>query len=505
VGGAVIVAALAVMALVTVMGLTHADRLLHRLSNSQEQLAQVTQLQADINGLLADVALKTTSDRGLALAIKGIESRMGDYRRSISAEDRWLGPGAGVAAHQAAEVRTADAMKREFSRLGADLLQANSSTAATSDVRVAADRDSFGATADEVVAGERREAREALDAMRRLRDRLGALAAGILLSAGLGCAVGAWLMLAGVVRPLRLLEGAAERAGRGDSPSVADVGGFTEFRHFARAFDRMDAQITAQHAALRGANRDLEAKVRERTHEIEASRETLAQVDRTRRLFFSKVSHELRTPVTVIRGEAEVALRDGVASAARLRDALEHVVANGAFLQRRLDDMLALARVEDGRLMLRREPVDLAAVARAVVALAEPYVRSCGMALRADIPDRSGLTITGDASWLAQALLALIDNAAKFAIGGEAISLILRTTPSSALITVVDQGPGVAAADLPLLFESYHQAAEGPSRGGSGLGLTVARWVVEQHGGVIVASNAPERGLAIEITLPVGG
>jgi signal transduction histidine kinase len=309
-------------------------------------------------------------------------------------------------------------------------------------------------------------------------------------------------MLTNVVRPLRLLEGAAEQAGRGEAPCPVDAGGFSEFRQFAGAFNRMDAQIVAQRQALLDVNVGLEAKVRERTLQIEAARERLAEVDRTRRLFVSKVSHELRTPVTVIRGEAEVALRDRAAPAARLRDALEHVVANGHFLQRRLDDMLALARAEDGRLVLNSDRVDLSDVVRGAVALAEPFVRSSGMALRIDLAEGPGPIVTGDASWLQQGLLALLDNAAKFAVGGEEIRVCLVACPPFVRLAVADNGPGVAAADLPYLFESYYQGRSHVS-GGSGLGLSVARWVVEQHGGVIAAHSEAGAGLVVEIRLPL--
>jgi signal transduction histidine kinase len=265
----------------------------------------------------------------------------------------------------------------------------------------------------------------------------------------------------------------------------------------------MDEQIAAQRAALSDANRDLEAQVEERTREIEAGREKLAEIDRTRRLFYSRIGHELRTPATVIRGEAEIALRDAGASADRLREALEHVAANGSFLQRRLEDMLALARAEDGRIALLKEPVDLGDVIRRTTLLAEPYVRSSGAGMVTDNSARKSAIILGDASWLQQGLLALVDNAAKFSGGGGEIELSFSVRGETAHIAITDAGPGVAAADLPYLFESYYQTAAGRARGGAGLGLSVARWVVEQHGGIITASSAPEKGLTVTIELPV--
>jgi signal transduction histidine kinase len=310
-------------------------------------------------------------------------------------------------------------------------------------------------------------------------------------------------MLASMLQPLRVLERAAERAGKGETVSPVRVDGFAELRRLAGAFNHMDEQIAAQRMALSEANRGLEAQVSERTREIEAGRQKLAEVDNTRRLFYSRIGHELRTPVTVMRGEAEIALRDADASAARLREALEHVAANGSFLQRRLEDMLALARAEDGRIALLKEPVDLGDVVRRTAALAEPYVRSSGARMETDIADRKGAIILGDASWLQQGLLALVDNAAKFSGGQGAIRLSFAIDGATAHLAVTDGGPGVAEADLPYLFDSYYQTAAGRARGGAGLGLSVARWVVEQHGGAIAASSAPEKGLTVSIALPV--
>ncbi|OJU14033.1 MAG: hypothetical protein BGN86_01840 [Caulobacterales bacterium 68-7] len=206
----------------------------------------------------------------------------------------------------------------------------------------------------------------------------------------------------------------------------------------------------------------------------------------------------------MVRGEAEVALRDPKADKARLRDALEHVVANGAFLQRRLDDLLALARSEDGRLTIRRERVDLAVLGRDVAALAESYVRSNDVTLEVALAEGVGLEVIGDGSWLQQALLALLDNAAKFGAGA-GVRLVLARDGDTAVFTVADRGPGVAAADLPHLFDSYYQTDRGRERGGAGLGLSVARWVAEQHGGAIAARSPDGEGLTIEIRLPIAG
>lgn len=240
-----------------------------------------------------------------------------------------------------------------------------------------------------------------------------------------------------------------------------------------------------------------------RSSGIETSRQTLAEADRNRRLFVSKLSHELRTPATVIRGEAEVALRDANATPERLREALALVAGNSEFLQRRLEDMLALAGAEDGRIVLRKDLVDLVEIIRSAAALAETYVRANGLKLMLHLAPNGPAEILADASWLQQAVLAILDNAAKFSVEGQAIQLTLSHQTDRLRITVTDCGPGVAPSDLPRLFDSWYQTAEGRARGGTGLGLSVARWVIEQHGGEIRAQSSLGKGLTVAMDLPV--
>jgi signal transduction histidine kinase len=495
---ALAVGALVVMAATLALSLRQADGLLDRLSRSQEQLAMVTRIDADISRLRADM-LEGDADPDRAAA--DITQQLDAYRQSVNTEYRQThrkGDGAPSTEQQNASL-LADlfaTLHREMSRAGREALPADKAGFDSA-------RRQFDRTAEEIIAKEHEETRSAIDAMRRLRSTMTLLGVAIPIMVALAASLGAWLMLVSMLRPLRVLEEAARRAGKGEAVSPVHVDGFAEFAQLAGAFNRMDEQITAQRTALSEANRGLETQVSERTREIEAGREKLAEVDRTRRLFYSQIGHELRTPATVIRGEAEIALRDANASAARLREALEHVAANGAFLQRRLEDMLALARAEDGRIALLKEPVDLGDVVRRTAALAEPYVRSSGARMETDIAGRKGAIILGDSSWLQQGLLALVDNAAKFSGGQGAIRLSFAVDGAIAHIAVADEGPGVAEADLPHLFESYYQTAAGRTRGGSGLGLSVARWVMEQHGGVIAASSAPDAGLTVRIELPV--
>ncbi|MBI1361862.1 MAG: HAMP domain-containing protein [Alphaproteobacteria bacterium] len=495
--GVLMVLALSAMALSLALSLGGAGRLLDRLSRSQNQLAMVTRIEADVSRLRTDVATGAT---GQPQAASEIVRQLADYRQSIVAEAAATGQGVGKG--QTEELANAERLARLFEALRGDMLAADANEDGGK-ARVRAAQGRFDDLAGQIIARERLETANAIDAMRQLRGTMTVLGVAIPLLVAVFCAAGAGVMLASMLRPLRVLEDAARRAGQGERISPLQVDGFAEFQELALAFNRMDDQIRAQRRALSDVNRGLEAEVAERTRDIEAGRRKLAEIDRTRRLFYSQIGHELRTPVTVIRGEAEIALRDGTASPEMLREALEHVVANGGFLQRRLEDMLALARSEDGKLVLSTERFDLQDLLRETTRLAEPYLRSSGAKLVSSLSSGGGPIIVGDASWMKQGLLALVDNAAKFSGQAGEVRLSFRVGETTASIAVSDSGPGVDEADLPFLFESYYQTSVGRARGGSGLGLAVARWVAEQHGGVISAESNSGEGLTVRIELPV--
>lgn len=248
------------------------------------------------------------------------------------------------------------------------------------------------------------------------------------------------------------------------------------------------ALLGARH--LSRANRDLAAEVAARTAELTA-------VDRSRRLFFAKTSHELRTPVTALRTTAEVALAGGGDGAHALAD----VVAQADYLGRRIDEMLALSSAEDGRPVLELVHCDLAGMIGTILPIAQGYARSLDVTIEAKL---DSVAVAGDARWLGQAILAVIENAIKFSDSGGVVELVMD---GDGVLRVTDHGPGIQPRELPRVFDAYYQTGEGRSRGGSGLGLALARWVVEQHGGTIHAEAAegpePRPGCRIVIGLPV--
>lgn len=471
-------ASLAGMALMLALGLARADRLLDRVSRSQTQLALVTRLEADTNALFLAPAGEQPILAGR------IATGIAAYRRTVIAEMPLVG-----AVAQTAEIARAEQLSTAFRQLRAMS-------------RTPADNAAFRVLARRIVAAEQIEATEAITAMRHLRQTGTVIAIVVPAMLALLGAAALLTMLANLLGPIRILRRGITRLEKGDAVGALEVAGFSDFDELAQAFCGMARQIVTQRTALADANSCLERDVADRTAALAERNDRLAAIDANRRLFFAQVSHELRTPITVIMGEAEVALRDDRADADALRDALRHIVANGEFAQRRLEDLLGVAGAEDGRLTLHREAIDLGDVMRTATARARPYARSSGVTITEHSPT-GPVEAAGDASWLQQALLALIDNAVKHASSGCAIRMSLEHDGANAAFSVTDDGPGVSSEDLPLLFDTWHQTAAGRRRGGSGLGLAIARWVTEAHHGSIAAHNHIGGGLTVRISLPL--
>lgn len=504
---------LALAGLGTHHDLNRAAGFLERAGHAHEQLALVTRLEADMNALLLDEAARVSVPEWRSLtpiSPQDIERTLALYMASIRIEGE-MSEDEADKADQAEEISEAIALRDLFRAVQEDLsflgaqpqdspvMRDSRSHAAQ---RVAARMAELRLRAARIVKGEQKEVEATAAAMNALRKRFAVQAVGMLAlvaCAGLGLLA---FLRRGVVTPLAALAQGTARLAAGESRIQVTPGGVRELRALAGQFNLMAARIAGQQAELQGANERLEGTVAERTRDLEAKTRQLAAIDRSRRLFFAKVGHELRTPVTVLRGEAEVALRNTKAGVPTLREALTHIRAHGEAMQRRLEDLLALAHSEEGRIALHPAPFDLAAMLRGAVEMASAFAQSSGVVLASE-GDEAACPLTGDESWLRQALLALIDNAVKFSPEGGTVRVSLQLEGAGLVLGVADEGPGAPEEALAQLFDPYFQGDEGARRGGSGLGLAVARWIAEQHGGTIRARNRAGGGLAVELLLPL--
>jgi heavy metal sensor kinase len=223
------------------------------------------------------------------------------------------------------------------------------------------------------------------------------------------------------------------------------------------------------------------------------------------RRFTADASHELRNPLATMRNTLDVVLAQP-RTVAQQREALESLGEDVDRLRRIVEDLLLLARADNGRLALQREPVDLACLVQALVETCQGQARERGVALEADASVRA--RVLGDERWLYQLIGNLLDNALKFTPGGGRIQASVQLAGGAARLTVRDTGPGIPPDSLERIFERFYQADRSRCREqkpGSGLGLAIAAWIVQAHGGRIAAANHPAGGAVFTVDLPLAG
>lgn len=218
------------------------------------------------------------------------------------------------------------------------------------------------------------------------------------------------------------------------------------------------------------------------------------------RRFVSDASHELRTPLTTIRGNTEFILQTPDLDAKTTREAMEDIAGEARRLTRLLDHMLALARADAGFEMEKKAfPVeelweDIARQAR--------FWAGCR---KLELSDRypAGKLVEASTDYLSQLIFILLDNAFKYSPPDTGVELAMREGPKGRLeITVADRGPGIAPGDEKLVFDRFYRGKEARAKEGSGLGLSIARWITEQHRGNIRVDNRPGGGSIFTVLLP---
>ncbi|HSJ57119.1 MAG TPA: HAMP domain-containing sensor histidine kinase, partial [Anaerolineae bacterium] len=212
----------------------------------------------------------------------------------------------------------------------------------------------------------------------------------------------------------------------------------------------------------------------------------LARLEAARRDFIARISHDLRTPLTAIKGLA-INMQD--AAPEEMVPALVMVDEQTDRLIRLVDDLLTLSRLQRGEMRLRRERVELAAVARSVTALALPQSERRGVSFEVAL-DPAAEPVVGDADRLQQVVVNLVDNALRVTEPGGHVRVTVEARVGETALVVTDDGPGLTEEEAARAFEPYARGVGG----GAGLGLTIAREIVAAHGGRIWLRARDEGG-----------
>jgi two-component system sensor histidine kinase BaeS len=283
----------------------------------------------------------------------------------------------------------------------------------------------------------------------------------IVAAAALGVAV----LVGRILRPVARVVEAAERIAAGDYLVRLDERGPRDVRVLARAFNDMASRLEATEAQ--------------------------------RRALLADISHELRTPLTVIQGDLEGLLDDVYP---RDDQHLTTILEESRLLDRLIEDLRTLALEDAGELTLHREPTDPGALAKEGVAAFAGSAAEEGVTLKLDA-DSNLVPVALDPARIRQVLSNLISNALRYAPpGGEILVTVSHALDGGVRFAVRDTGAGISAEDLPHVFDRFHHS---PDSHGSGLGLTIARGLVEAHGGTMTAtSDGIGRGTVISFILP---
>jgi heavy metal sensor kinase len=247
-----------------------------------------------------------------------------------------------------------------------------------------------------------------------------------------------------------------------------------------------------------------------------AFNEMMARLDRSFRQvqqFSADASHELRTPLTSIRGEAEVALMSDLTTAEH-RKVLKSIVDEVERMSAIVENLLLLARADAEQIQVRRKRVSLDEIVMQVYEQMEGLARRKQVSL--DIAAMEEASVSGDGLWLGQIITNLVNNALKYTPEGGAvtISLTVQNEPAEsgseqatpmARVAIADTGPGIPAEHLPRIFDRFYRVDSGRSRdaGGVGLGLNIAQWAAESHGGRIEVQSEVGKGSVFSLLLPL--
>jgi signal transduction histidine kinase/ActR/RegA family two-component response regulator len=274
-----------------------------------------------------------------------------------------------------------------------------------------------------------------------------------------------------------------------------------------RSQEELEREIEQRTAELMKANKTLQAEVLERQRAEQESlriREALKEADRRKDEFLATLAHELRNPLAPIRNGLQM-MRMAANDNAAVEQARNMMDRQLTQLVRLVDDLIDVSRISRGKFDLRKEHVDLAAVVASAVETSRPLIEQMGHQLIVTLPQQP-VVLDADLTRLAQVLLNLLSNAAKYTERGGQIWLTAERHDSELLFYVKDTGIGIAADHLPHIFEMFSQLDHSlaKAQGGLGIGLTLVKRLTEMHGGTVEArSNGIGTGSEFVVRLPI--
>ena len=263
-------------------------------------------------------------------------------------------------------------------------------------------------------------------------------------------------------------------------------------------------QIIQLRSALQASNRSLERRVEERTAELQKALERVSELSQLKANFISNISHELRTPLTHIKGYIELLITETLGPVTEeQKHALEVSQQSTHRLETLIDDLIMVSLASRGELSLRQEAVDICRLASLTVKSHGAAAHQRGVRLHAAIDEHVPL-VHADSQKIAWVLGQLVDNGIKFTPSGGGVTVALkREGENLVIVSVIDTGIGIPPSRLEDIFEPFHQLDGSSTRqyGGTGLGLSMVRQIVEAHGSMLEVQSTEGRGSTFKFPL----
>jgi len=306
-----------------------------------------------------------------------------------------------------------------------------------------------------------------------------------------------------LTRSLHAFEHAVESYREGDfGYRIQDVSE-DEFADLAVELNHMASEIKAQRERERVSQESLESLVNVRTRELKKSNAKLESISETRKQFLADISHELRTPLTIIQGEADVALRGEQKNPEQYIEALSRVREQAIHTTRLVQDLLFVARTEDGKAPVHKLTVAVVPLVKEVCDDFRPLAAERNITIIESWSD-TDLVANLDAGRIKQVVTILLDNAIQYSYRDSKITVSVREADQQVVLQVTDDGIGLSYHESTHVFSRFYRGNEGIGAPlGTGLGLPVAKAIIDAHGGSINLQGEKGRGTVATVMLPI--
>jgi len=393
-------------------------------------------------------------------------------------------------------------MRGQFNLLKRTLTQHNGIDPSRLDDALTSFGTQFAPLLKNAIENERRVRDVALERANSFQDWLFWAACAVALIALISLALFQFGLVRPLIRRIGKITQAAQAIGGGAFDQRIEINRRDELGLLFANVNRMAARLGRRRKAVDSDRNRLNAMIDERTEELTRANAQLEQADARRRRFFADVSHELRTPLTVILGEADLGMRSPNMDEEQTRSSMTLIHTRARRLNRRIDDLLRVARSESGEIELVSAPFDLTEAARDAASdlKAVTQRRRISINVNTELPH----IVIGDRDWTRQIISGLLDNSVRHSPDGSTINIALRGRSTTTDVCIEDKGEGIPATEQSTIFKRFQRGNGTKDQTGFGVGLSLAKWVVErQDGSITLLSPVNENaGTRVTLTLP---